>query len=250
MKAKLKNFLEEWRCKQMTKGWHLRGKRRIYHYHIRKTGGSSLNYMFLALAGEDPEKAYARLAKKENHRLVTGKRVYVGWNVSLIEGGNFFYAFSHTPAHKMSLPKNTFTLTCFRDPVRRVISLYNMLRFYRENDIAHPCMRVQGKWLGKNFGTFIRKVPQNHLSRQLFMFSKNFNVEEALENIEKVDYFFFTENFENGVAELNRRLQLPLTPLHIKKAKTAYEILDSEKNELRELLSQEYEMIERLKAST
>jgi hypothetical protein len=240
MKDVLKNL-------RKSKGYNPGGKRRIYHYHVRKTGGSSLNYMFLALAGGDPEKTYARLARKENNRLVAGGRVYIGWNVSLIERGSFFYAFSHTPAHKIALPNDMFTVTCFRDPVRRVISLYNMLRYYRDNHVAHPCMAVQGKWLGDTFGAFIRNVPPNHLLRQLFMFSKHFDVDEAMENILKTDYFFFTENFNKGVAELNRRIGVTLAPLHIKKAKIAYEVRDSEKDDLRELLGREYDLIGRLR---
>ncbi len=247
MRETLKNRLEDWRCRRASNDYILSGKRRVYHYHVRKTGGSSLNYMFLALAGGDPEKRYARLAQKENHRLILGDKVYIGWNVSLIEGGNFFYAFSHTPAHKIRLPADTFTVTCFRDPVRRVISLYNMLCYYREKKVAHPCMAVQGKWLGESFGAFIRNVPRNHLLRQLYMFSPNLDIDEALENIQKTDYFFFTENFNAGIAELNRKIGMALSPLHIKKARIAYEIKPWEKDDLRELLTREYDLIGRLR---
>jgi len=38
---------------------------RIYLYHIQKTGGTSLNHMFLSLGGEDPSDVYRRLGGKD-----------------------------------------------------------------------------------------------------------------------------------------------------------------------------------------
>ncbi len=220
----------------------------IYHHHIRKTGGTSINFAFLSNAAiPTVDDFYQQLANKKNNRLIANERVFVGWNKRLIEGGKYFYAFSHMPAHALHLPKNTFTFTCLRDPVRRVISHYKMLRYYQENNIAHPCMRVEGMWLGNSLDDFLKNIPKKHLMNQLYMFSKNYNVEEAEERIRACSYYFFTENMEQGIAHLSARLNLELPLSHQKKYDIELNINDSQLARLKEKLALEYHLLERLK---
>ncbi len=220
----------------------------IYHYHIRKTGGTSINFAFLSNAATtDVNDFYQQLAQKKNNRLIANDHVFVGWNKRLIEGGKYFYAFSHTPVHELRLPKNAFTFTCLRDPARRVISHYKMLRYYQENNIAHPCMRVEGAWLGDSFDDFLKNIPKNHLMNQLYMFSKNYNIEEAEERIRACSYYFFMENMEQGIADLSARLNLKLPLSHQKKYDIELNINDPQLAHLKEKLAPEYHLLERLK---
>jgi len=222
----------------------------IYHYHIRKTGGTSINFAFLSnTAASDVDDFYQQLTKKKNNRLIANERVFIGWNKRLIEDGKYFYAFSHIPAHELQISKNTFTFTCLRDPVRRVISHYKMLCYYQENNIAHPCMRVEGTWLGNSFDDFIKNIPKSHLMSQLYMFSKNYNIEEAEELIRACSYYFFTENIEQGIADLSTKLNLELPLSHQKKYEISIPISESNKVHLKEKLAPEYRLLERLKKS-
>ena len=219
----------------------------IYHYHIRKTGGTSINFAFLSHSdAPDLDNFYRKLARKKNSRLIANERVFVGWNKRLIEGGKYFYAFSHTPAHELQIPKNTFTFTCLRDPARRVISHYKMLRYYQENNIAHPCMRVEGAWLGDSFDDFLENIPKNHLMNQLYMFSKNYNIEEAEARIRACSYYFFTENMKQGIADLATQLNLELPLSHQKKYDIDWHIGESQMAYLKEKLALEYRLIEKL----
>ena len=96
--------------KKISAKYDLNGYKRMYLVHIRKTGGTSLNNMFLALSGEDPKNLYDQLALARNHRLISNGLIYVGWNLRLINRGEYYYAFSHTPFHKLDLPEKTFTI--------------------------------------------------------------------------------------------------------------------------------------------
>ena len=116
----------------------------IYHVHIRKTAGTTINFAFLSNSGSvNTDSFYESIAQKSNHRQIKNKKVFVGWNVQLINKGNYSYAFSHTPLHKLNLQPDTFVFTCLRDPVKRVVSHYNMLKYFQKENINHPCMKVE-----------------------------------------------------------------------------------------------------------
>ena len=100
---------------------------RIYHYHIRKTGGTSINKMFHSLSGESPDVVYAQLASTNPRQIRVNKFVFAGWQKNLLEMGDYHYGFSHIPFSQLTLPERTFTFSCFRDPTSRVLSHYRML---------------------------------------------------------------------------------------------------------------------------
>lgn len=244
IQAEMQNFFAKWLIRHQS----INGFKRIYFIHIRKCGGTSLNKMFLALTDDPPDQLYQQLVDSPGHLLIKKHMVFVGWNKKLINRGNYFYAFSHLPLHELRLPPHTFTITCFRDPINRVISHYKMLLNYKLNKISHPCMNVEGEWLGNSFSDFLHRIPKEHLLNQLFMFSKNFDPDEAIENIKKsVHYFFFTEEFNKGVHDLNRLLNLHLEPLHEKRSKIRLEISNEDRTFLRHMLKKEYHMLKVLK---
>src|SRR3989339_170706 len=163
--------------------------KRIYFCHIRKVGGTSLNHSFLALCG-DNKKIYSRLVNSKKHYIKCGNKIFAGWSKELIEEGKYFYAFSHIPVHKLNLPPQTFIIGIIRNPIERVLSHYKMLLHFKEKKINHECMKVEGGWLGDSFSDFLDRVPRKDLLNQLYMFSENFNIDEAIINIKKCSHVF------------------------------------------------------------
>jgi len=241
------SIAKERQYQAIMEGCNLKGYKRVYLVHIRKTGGTSLNNMLLSCGGEDSSQLYAQLAQTPDHRLLSNGYIYVGWNVKYINKGRYFYAFSHTPFHRLSLPDKTFTVSCFRDPVKRVVSHYNMLMDFQVNEIDHPCMETEGKWLGKDFNDFLSKIPKEHLLNQLYMFSSDFNISEAISNVQRLSHFFFSDNFDKGIDELNKKTGLNLKAIHIRKADYEAQISDNSLVALREILDDEYRFLDSIR---
>jgi len=241
--TRVRSALEERKYRRIASNYALNGYKRIYLVHIRKTGGTSLNHMFLSLSGEDPDSLYAQLVKTPSNRICTNGLIYVGWDSRCINQGNYFYGFSHIPLHKLALPKNTLTVSCFRDPVERVVSHYNMLLDFRVNNIDHPCMAIEGKWLGESFDDFSHRIPKEHLLNQLYMFSSSFNINEAVRKVQGLSHYFFTDTFEEGIHELSKKAGLNLEPIHIRKASYHVTISENSLTRLRDMLDDEYKFL-------
>jgi len=245
-------YFSEDKYRKIASSYMIGNYKRIYFVHIRKTGGTSLNNMFLSLGGENSAELYSELVSRVDHRIIRDDRIFVGWHKRLIEKGNYFYAFSHIPLHELRFPKDTFIISCFRDPLQRVLSYYNMLVDMSVNDIKHPCMEVERKYVGDSFDDFLERVPQKHLMNQLFMFSRNLNVHEALDRARSLAYYFFTEDFDNGIETLNAMTQLKLMPLYLRKGSHQPTILETLPKKsimmLRKRLSKEYEFLDALKS--
>ncbi len=220
---------------------------RIYHFHNEKTGGTSLNHTFLSLGGEPGPDVYKRLTKAIDWRVISGNKVFVGWDKSLIQDGLFYYAFSHIPKHQLKLPEDTFTITCLRDPVKRVLSCYKELMEYKLSHVDHPVMKKRGKWLDGSFGEYLARLPKELLQAQFYMFSKGFDIDEAFEEIVACSYFLFTEEFAAGLTRLSSKLGILLEPLHTRKTSIELDIPNEEMNRLREWLEPEYRLFERLR---
>jgi len=223
------------------------GYKRIYFYHVRKAAGTSINHIFLSLGGEDGSVVYGRLAKAPRYQLISGDKVFVGWNTTAIARGNFFYAFSHRPMHELILPPNTYTFTCLRDPVKRVLSHYNMLLEMRQNDDPHPIFKLECKWLGDGFRDFLAGIPRMHLLNQLYMFSERFDVTEAFDNIMSCGHILFVDSFDAGINQLAKSLELPLRSSHVRRTSVKARIDETEQDRLLEMLKPEYALYERVR---
>lgn len=243
------NPIQDKQVRDLTKISHLPGDYdRVYHIHVRKTGGTSLNYAFFGIDGADPEAVYQNLVKNLLHRVVVQDKVFIGWNKEFINQGHYFFAYSHLPIYELELPPRTFTVTCFRDPVQRVLSHYNMLVEYETLNVDHPLRRTECRWLGRGFSDFLERIPRQHLMNQLYMFSPSFDVEEAIERIGHCSMYFFTEAFSEGIDEINSRLNLELKQLVIRKTNRKYiNVNDDEISRLREILEPEYRLLDRLR---
>jgi hypothetical protein len=238
---------EDDECKRITEAYSFAGKyERIYTYHVRKTGGTSLNKMFLALSGTDSNKLYEELIHARCHRKIVGDKVYVGWNKLLIERGHYFYAYSHIPSHELALPENTYTITCLRDPVKRLVSHYKMLVEAAEKDSPPAWFHREKKWLGRSVMDFAESLPPEHLLNQLYMFSPHLNVDVGVREIMKCNIYFRTEEFDRGIARLNASINLNLSPMKVRSTNVQVELSSKMRKRLEGMLAPEYELMARL----
>lgn len=222
--------------------------KRIYLYHVRKGAGKSITDMIMATEGKDHYNQKGKLFKSFNKRIIFNDKVFVGWNLKLIQNGHYYYGFSHHPYHKVNLPPDTFTFTCLRDPVNRVVSHYNMLKRWETQNNLLGAQEKETKLLGLSFSDYLNNISKNSLLNQLYMFSENYSIAEAVDRIQGLSYFFFVEDFEDGIRILGEKLGLKLKVLHTDRSKTIEaDIPNGATKKLRELLAPEYDLIDRLK---
>ena len=221
------------------------GTTRIYHYHVRKTGGTSLNHVFLSLDSLSADEVYDAMLKSPTRRFIGDKYVFVGWNKVLLERGKYSFGFSHIPFGQIKVPDPSYTITCLRDPKQRLISHFKMLLRYSERSKISRGMRRELRWLDKTGGIIstLRNMPNAHLLNQLYMFSTNLNVDEALENISTVDSILMTETLGEDVRVLGERFGVQLEPKHVRQDRRQVELSDNEVAFLDELLEPEYEFL-------
>ena len=122
-----------------------------------------------------------------------------------------------------------------------------MLMDYQENNISHPCMAIEGQWLGNSFDDFICNLPKEHLLNQLYMFSASYNINEAVRNVKQLSHYFFGDTFASGVDELNRKTGLSLKSIQIRKSGHHAEISSDTLSKLRDMLEDEYRFLDYLK---
>ncbi|MGH9017655.1 MAG: hypothetical protein ACRDY1_07905 [Acidimicrobiales bacterium] len=232
------------RSHRLPDGW-----RRIYCYHIRKTGGTSLNRGFMALGGEDPRVVHERLSASAEHRTVSDGYVFAAFDKKRLAQGRYFYGWAHRPAHKQILPPRTFTVTILRDPIERVRSYYDYLVVGDDPVMSERVSDEERQLAADGFGVFLTRLPERDLLRQLYMFSAAFDVSEAVDRVSRCHHVHFVEDNAAGVAALGRRLGLPLLSRRERVTGSRTELTVKELEQLRELLAPEYEMMSRLWAA-
>lgn len=237
--------------------------KRIYHFHVRKTAGTSLNSAFWALAGLDLRAMSDRQVAEGN-----GLKVVRG-NPRLIEEGDYFFANSHQPAYALRLPPSTFTITILRDPASRAISYYSYLLWARSGEAdsdREPFLDEvlaesaflgggSGRFLARlaprrretTFRDFLDRVPPSHLLTQLHMFSERLDPGEAAENALACSAVCFTETFPEDLKALARELRLDLRERRERRFGEKAVLTDDELGLLRERLAPEYTMIDRVR---
>jgi hypothetical protein len=223
------------------------GYTRIYHHHVRKTGGTSLNRAFLGLGGEDPAAVHWRM-RGAIHATRSGGRVYVAHDRRLVEAGHYFFGWQHAPAWSVDLPPGTFTVTVLRDPVARLISLYRYLADPR-SDATQPfgAGRAERRLASAGFSRFLDHLPREAALRQLYTFSPSFSVEEAAEGVRACSAWFSTEDYQAGLPELGAVLGVALAARRDRRSVGHDVDFCAQADRLSELLAPEYRLMELLR---
>ena len=222
------------------------GYRRVYCFHVRKTAGTSLHRAFLAASGGDGEALHEQMLATLNTRIIHNGIAYAGQNRTLIEAGHYFYGYSHRPWHELKLPDGTFRISVLRDPVARVVSHYRMLIGLRKSGDDPRLIANEGRWLGESIDDFVTLAPRRSILGQLYMFSEQLDVDQAVSRLGQLEYVFMTERFSEGLAELGPRLGLELPEYRARIATSRVEVTDAQRQRIRALVAPEYEMLGRL----
>lgn len=219
------------------------GYDRIYHYHVRKTAGTSLNLAFKSAFSSDflgstqEEELF-----KRKWAIIDGK-LYVTHNEYLLERGQYFFGDGHAALHEINIPWNTFKITILRDPIKRVISHYRMLLHWKKNGITHPARASEEHYISDNFSDYLDLMPRKHLLRQIYMFSKNFDIDEATYNIGRLNFIMLTENYADHLKRLSSILGLELRNLSAKAGYGNVILSEGDHVRLAEILEPEYAFI-------
>jgi hypothetical protein len=230
--------------------------KRVYHFHVRKTAGTSLNSTFWALGGLD-------LRAMAHNQAIEGNGLkFVRGNQQLIEEGDYFFANSHQPAWELRLPPATYTITILRDPAARVISYYRYLLWARSNRTAKEAepfiddVVAESSFLDRRlslrrrevaFRDFLDRAPAERLLTQLQMFSERLDPSEAAENALACSATCFTETYGEDLRRVAAELRLDLSEKRERSFGEKVGLSDDERALLRERLAPEYAMIERVR---
>lgn len=237
---------------------------RIYHLHIRKTAGTSLNTALARIGdlGEERRlRGRGRLVLKGLAPNAPGHVVAVRHDPDLLNAGHYHLGYSHQALWQLSLPPSTFRLTVLRDPVRRLTSYYRYLLWTRRESRRNPerLKRLEPSWrdllieaeamgeVGReSIVTLAETAPPRHASTQLWMFSKALDPLEAARKALTCHAILRTESFGNDVRQLADRLGLPIQPCRERAYDTASLPAPTadELAHIRTRLAPEYEMLD------
>lgn len=226
--------------------WHFEGYDRIYLYHVRKTGGTSISFAFMRLSGVDPHVIERRLSRY-TFTQANGYRYVGDGNLTLMRRGDYFFSFSHEPEYSVELPENTFRFTILRDPINRVVSLYRYLASSSADSLFHLKAPVaERRWAMKGFDEFLDQVPLPHIANQLYMFSQSGSVDEAVDRLGKLDMVLRTENLDHDLCRLERALDLQLPLTKERTSLLPFAPTTEQRDRLRDLLADEYGMLRQI----
>ncbi len=259
--------------------------RRVAHYHIEKCGGSSINHSFYDLAYSMSIHKIG-LRKKyidKNNKIDISQRGSFTYKISsrvnkpFIKNGGFVITrfaniFRNGKAnfiHNHYLPldlldrEDTFSFTTLRDPVERLISRYMMdYSLYKKNDLKHYPSKNDLLKVIENPELYFEYLKENKYFKRNFYgilstFSRRFNLEEAINNLKKIDCILWQENLNNDFKKMIDEYSISILAYkkNLLRAKDKNinsrdypEISNQTKNILKKELSEEYKLISKFKS--
>ena len=246
--------------------------KKIVHYHVMKTGGSSINsYFYSYLYNHDFENMDKKslvnrehLAKEfndsskgdkvwlisnRNYGNVAGNGFTIVRNRILRKLGLFSFTHSHNLSFNFLDQKNFFCFTVIRDPVERFISLYKFLYELKLKNISKDFGNFYSDYIDKEImldpNKFIQTIKKNKFLffRQIGTFSKDLNLNDAIDNLKKFDSILKQSNLQNDFDKMLKKIGLDKTNNLIYGRKSKYDNYNENiLNELRKLFCKENEI--------
>lgn len=226
---------------------------RIYHVHIRKTAGTSVNAAFLGCKGHDQKDTFLRLHESRPHAVNLGGFVVAGWDNDLIRSSYFHYAFSHIPLPNLAFGNDVFKFTIIRDPFERYMSYFKMLRDYlytgHWSQTGKPHADLARESCAANLGPIGCLAAANapHVLSHLYMFSPNFDLTEGVENASRLNAIYDSKHLTVCVDDMMQRFGVNLALRNHNRSITDVEVNVGEKDAILAALKPEYDFIDRLR---
>jgi hypothetical protein len=246
-------------------------------YHIPKTGGRSIIAAFGKLIfTDDNDKSFehSNLSERDVYRAAIGhplsplrdldipldqdegyKCTHIQSRTSL--NGTRFLTFGHHPYHAEHADavydKNCCSFTVVRDPFARLFSYYKEfiveLRRFKTGEISTFSINELNSLNfheDPSFNDFITILPDNRKLEQLYYFSREFDIKEAIKNTEKLSAVVICEKMEKGSAIISNHIGLNLQIGHHGARSSEYSPSKEEVNYAKRELEPEYEFYEHL----
>lgn len=220
------------------------GYDRMYHVHVRKSAGTSINAAFWKKVGYDLSTV------KRKTQLIGNGLVCVRNNKKGIEAGNYFYANSHAPYWSLTLPEKTYTFCVLRDPLARLMSLYRYYHWVqnldettaRQSEPYYDSLMAESACVKGGFDSFLDLADKSHLCNQLYMFSENYDSKEAIERCSELSDVFFQDSFNAAMNRLKEVSGLELEILHERKSgnRGALDITNDQSERVNAMLRDSY----------
>jgi len=249
--ASLRFRAEKYKCQQVVKKHIARGLPQVYHYHVMKTGGTSINKAFIGLNKNWEAPAlfdYIRNNHKNNPEMYyRGDDFVVAHGRGMLSWKLFTFGFSHIPKWQLTMPSDIYTFTCLRDPYKRLFSRYKHLKTMYLGPYQAQFERDQARfvpWLKGDFLHFVEAAAQEskeELLNTLYIFSERCEAKEAFTSACEVNDFFFLENLDVGIQHLKAQTGLPIEVRHDNKSGYKEDVPASVREAIKsEYLKEEY----------
>ena len=195
---------------------HKRSSSKIYHIHIQKTGGTSINDLMIDYFSSG-SITYKDLMKSKGKFFIYNNTRIVGYSKVAVNLGIYDYAFGHAPSHSLCLKKGVYTFTVLREPRARIYSRYKHLKNDIERKDLNSFNVKEYDYIGYGFREYLMNLTPKEIALQLHMFSKNIDVIEGLDGISKVSKVMFTDTLEEEWTEMSSELDIKGKMRHMRK---------------------------------
>ena len=225
---------------------------RIYHYHVPKSGGTTLNMTIYKSYGYifDKNNLHNNFSEQASNlvsrSIKINNKVFLDHNKFLINRGHFYYAWSHYPYHEIFPHSDSFTVTTIRNPVNRVISLYKH-SLNLTNDSTDKHQKELFLLKSDNILDFVKKLPVYHRYGSLYFYSKKLDINEAFENLKTISEIVLDFDFDSVKSTFFERFNINLEFERENISEISYEPTKDEIIVLENLLEKEIELYLKIK---